>query len=197
MRILLFSIILLMSHSAFGQETLSKEQLKKFKKEATQKLNALADYVENITNQELTTKNRKFYIAEAKNLFNKDAKIEVAHTKTSKTSYSVNGYFNHIYKTYNKKYRMTIVRFQTQTFRLSKLRAYKNPDGTISYKCVGVVIQYFCGKKKSDSRNFKQCDYKDQTEKEVGIEIKQIKTYRGKQWVLLLGDISVRKTMDL
>ncbi len=180
--------------NSFSQEQLTEQQLDDFAQKAKLKMLTLTGYLASIGNRETPVEIRDEYIELAVGLFRKGALMEVSNVNSGKkwTTPML------IYLQRIKRFKYDVVIIEYEAFRLTTFMKVRNPeDGSVRYVATATVTQKFCGKfRKADiaKRKEEECSYKDTTKKSIEVELRQVKDYFGKRWVVLFGDVTVNET---
>lgn len=184
----------------FSQPTLSADATMDLTRRSMVKIGRFTNYVETIGAAKYSRRTRLKGIELGTKLFSKEAKIEEQNkNSTYKKKWKPNEYLNNLLVRGESTPR--IISFEVIDDLLpSELQPVTNEDGSISYTGKIRVNQYYCKlkqgtylKEPTSAYPDINCSYKDNTIKEIGIEIKLVESVKGKLWVTLISYIKVER----
>lgn len=165
-----------------GKIVLTEDRYEAFKQRSLEKVTDLGNYIVSITDKTMPLEQAKMAVNLAVALFQDETKkVEVSSKTTGKvTSSKVRLYFN---KLRILKYSKVNIKWYDIQY-ISNLRL----DTEGNYWGIITIFQKFEGYKGNEMT------YEDITQKNIEIKVTKIKTVRGTDWEVLLGNISVVET---
>lgn len=191
----LLTLAFVFSFSLLMAQNPCEENLDEVRIEVVEKVNTFTTNLEAVVDKEVPMELRQTYVRMIQELFKPDAIIEVSSTRSPTKTFSIPDYLARIFRFYDEKYRVTILEFQQVLLPENADFQEVIIEGKTAYVATATVTQWFCGSKKTDSRNIgiDDCTYSDVTTKNIEIILKNERDYFGDYCRVMLGDIKVQE----
>jgi len=179
---------------AFGQSSLSKEDLSLLQERATVYVQQFEYLIPKIAISK-SFDEKSACIKQISDYFLDDATIEVSNLNGIVKKPLLIDYLKNTVSKYSDRFELVVIDFYAT--KIEKLREKTDRDGNKYYEGFFSFHQRFCAQKKSiksfdlENRTFTYCD---ETVKRGKIKVFTAITIEGEKWFVKLGDITVEKT---